>query len=153
MTETEIAALGILPDGEYAFQVLNAADDTSKKGNDMIVLDLCVFVDGGGERKVKDYLVPGTQWGVKKIHDFAHAVGLGAKYDGGEFGADDCLDRTGYCKIKTDKGKAKEDGSGSFPDRNAVAWYLVKKPEREAAKPLPDAPAVDVSGADEDVPF
>lgn len=150
MTESEIAALGILPEGDYSFQVLNAADDISKKGNDMIVLDLCVFAPEGGERKVRDYLVPGTPWGVKKIHDFAHGVGLGGKYDSGEFTADDCLDRTGWCKVRVEKGKAKEDGSGNFPDRNAVAWYLVKKPEGAAARPMPDAPAVDVSGADDE---
>lgn len=151
-TEKEFAALNLFPEGEYGFQVIAAADDVSKtSGKEMIVLDLMLFGPDGANRKVRDYLVPGTIYGDKKIFEFCRTCGIQDLYDGGSFTAQDCIDKTGYVKIGVEKGKESPKG-GTFPDKNTVKWY-VNKPA--GVKPPPEvkneAPAEEV--ADSDVPF
>jgi hypothetical protein len=133
-TEAEFAAMMILPEGEYPFQVTGAEDATSKtSGREMIVLDLVLFGPDGANRKVKDYLVPGTGYGDKKIFEFCRTTGLAAKYDLGSFSAADCIEKTGYAKIGVEPEKDNGAG-GTYPPKNTVKWYIAKP---KGAGPIP----------------
>ena len=155
---SDFSAMNLLPEGEYPFQVMNAADDVSKKsGKEMIVLDLVVFAPDGANRKVRDYLVPSTPYGEKKIYEFAKSVGILAMYESGTFTAQDCVEKTGYAKISIDKGKENPKG-GMYPDKNAVKWYTVKAggvptPEIKADMAAAKAVVAAVDGPDDSVPF
>lgn len=153
-SEKELAELNLLPEGDYPFQVMRAADEKSKtSGNDMIVLDLMFFAPDGSNRKVMDYLVPSTVYGIKKIHGFAKATGLLGLYDAGKITADDCVDKTGYAKLGISKGKDNGKG-GLYPDRNAVKWYITKDGAKPAVQPSPKPTDPTVAEPDdEDVPF
>jgi hypothetical protein len=159
-SEKDFQGLNLFPEGEYGFQVTNAADDVSKKsGRDMIVLDVLLFNNDGSNRKVRDWLVPGTIYGDKKIFEFAKSAGILALYESGTFGAQDCVDKTGFAKVAIEKGKPDPKG-GTYPDKNVIRWYISKpvgvkaapdvKTDMAAAKAM--VAAVD-DGTGEDVPF
>lgn len=120
-TEKEIAEENNIPNGDYAFEVLNAVNDKSKKGSDMITLTLRVFV-GESSRQVTDYLLESMPG---KLFHFCSYTGLAKQYQDGSLTADDCLGKSGYLTITTQKGKPKDDGSGDFwPDRASVKDYI-----------------------------
>lgn len=158
MTAEEAAQLNIKPDAVYSFEVSDAKAGVSKeKKNPMIALELSFFDAEGNRFSVKDWLVHSdNRWAEKKVYDFAQAVGLGAKYAAGQMVAEDCLGRSGFAFITTQKGKPKDDGSGNFPDRNVVKYYTSKAPEKKAA-PTQGAPTTTGKAAsdelDTDVPF
>ena len=131
---SEIAAMKLKPEGNYAFEIATAEDTVSKSsGKDMIKVILNVYDAEGRIFQVTDYLVPGTNYGDRKVFEFATSVGLAGKYASGAMTAEDVLGKSGWCKIKIGKAQRKKDGSGEFPPRNEVAWYLDKAPANSAA--------------------
>ena len=112
----EIAEAGLLPDGDYGFEVAAAEDAVSKSGNEMVVLTLKVFDEDDGARTIKDYLVA-TDGGMRKVRGFAVACGLLAEYEAGSLEADDMIGRAGKVKIRTDK-------NPGYEPKNGVAFYL-----------------------------
>lgn len=149
-TADEIAEAGLLPDGDYDFEVIDAADATSKAGNEMVVLDLKVFDGDGGSRIVKDYLVA-SDGGIRKIRAFAVTCGLLTEYEAGRMDAPDLPGRAGRCKIK-------KDANEGYEPKNAVAYYLDPAKQkggaaasvRRAAPVRQPAPAGDI---DDEIPF
>ena len=143
-TESEVSAVNLIADGEYDFEVLEAADTVSKQGNDMINLKLGVFVKVGTMRFVWDYIMPSIEY---KLRHFCDSVGLLSKYENGSLTADDCIGRSGRCKVVIEK-----DKGGFYPDKNKVKDYCLRR-----AKPLNQATqAGDVAAGlppDEDLPF
>lgn len=141
-TKEEIKTSKLIPVGVYPFEVLEAAEKTSKKGADMIELQLAVFDNNGNRRQVRDWL---GSWngGDEKILGFCEATGL--PYDG-NLSADDCLSRSGYLKI----GIQKNDAYG---DQNTVKLYVPE--DKVNNKFVPDAsiPANPVPVSDDDIPF
>ena len=159
MTADEAAKLSIRPEGVYGFEVADAKAGTSKeKSHPMIALTLGFFDEDGSRFTVKDWLVHSdSRWSEKKVFDFANSTGLQSKYATGAMSAEDCLGRTGFAFLGVEKGKPKADGSGNFPDRNAVKYYTTK-PQPKSASPVPatPAPATAAKAAEtleEDVPF
>jgi hypothetical protein len=145
-TEKEIAEANNIPNGDYPFEVLNAVNDKSKAGNDMIKLTLRVFVGETG-RQLDDYLLESMPG---KLFHFCSYTGLAQKYDAGTLTADDCLGKSGFLTISTSKGKPKDDGSGDFwPDRPNVKDYIRNSGGVKAAV---IAPKADAPG-DSDVPY
>ena len=112
---------------------------------------------GSYARKVRDWLVPGTIYGDKKIFEFAKSAGIIALYESGTFGAQDCIDKTGFAKVSIEKGKPDPKG-GTYPDKNVIRWYISKP---AGARPAPEVrsqvepvkPEVAATENDEDVPF
>jgi hypothetical protein len=161
MTAEEAAKLNLRPEGIYPFEVTDAKAGVSKeKQNPMIALVLRFFDADGSSFTVKDWLVHSeNRWAEKKCYDFALSAGLLSKYATGSMTAEDCLGRGGFAMIGVEKGKAKADGSGSFPDRNNIKYYTITKPK--PAAPVVDTQAPDKTAApmvrnadlDEDVPF
>jgi hypothetical protein len=125
----EKAKFGPWPRGAYDFEVSTAEDAISKKGSEMIVLELLVFDEHGNHKKLKDWLVESLP--VKLKHACA-AVGLHAAYENGNVASFDFVGRTGRLML----GIQKQDG---FPDRNNVTGYV---PAAEAAaRPAAPRPA------------
>lgn len=118
-TAEEIATENLLPLGVYDFEVLEAEEATSAKGNDMIKLKLKVYEDDGGHRIVFDYLLEAL---AAKLRSAAEVCGLHPQYEAGELRATDFEGKVGKVKVGIQKDKA-----GQYPDRNAVLDYVFNK--------------------------
>lgn len=138
-TEKEIAEENNIPNGDYPFEVIDAQDTKSKKGNDMIALTLRVFV-GDASRQVTDFLLESMPG---KLFHFCSYTGLSKQYQEGTLCAEDCLAKSGYLTITTQKGKKKDDSDEYWPDRANVKDYIrnisgVKKDVIAGAKATED---------------
>ena len=120
LTEEEINAANLLPDGEYDFEVIAAKDKLSKSGNTMIELQLKVWDNAGREHIIFDYLLLSLMY---KVKHFCDAVGLIESYKAGLIKDHECVAKIGKAKIIIQKGK---DG---YPDKNSVKDYLASKNE------------------------
>lgn len=148
----EIAEMGLLPKGEYDFEVQHAADAVSgpqskSPGTEMIKLNLAVFTDSGRKQFVRDLLHPAME---VKLRHFCEAVGLLDQYNDGSLIADHCFGRSGRVKIKI-----TEDKDGNYPPKNEVADYVVNKEARPKRDKLPPKPPVDadLDTVEDDIPF
>lgn len=142
-SEKEVSQFSLIPRGEYDFEVLEASEGPSKSsGNDQITVKLGLYV-GDKRRLVWDYISPAKEY---KLRHFCDSVGLLAKYESGALTANDCVGRSGKCKIDI-----QHDKQGFYQDKNIVKDYSLRP-----AKPLsstqereePIQPPVD-----EDLPF
>lgn len=122
-SEKEVSQYSLIPKGEYDFEVLEAEDCVSKNsGNEQIKLKLGLYV-GDKRRLVWDYLLPALEY---KLRHFCDSVGLLAKYENGTLTAEDCVGRSGKCKIDIQR-----DPGGFYEDKNVVKDYVLRP-----AKPL-----------------
>ena len=114
--KAEDARTGILPVGEYNFEVVTAEDTVSKfnDGEEQIQLNLRIYHGGGGVFLNQWLSSPSKSW---KIRQFAYAVGLVKQYDAEVLMAADCLDKAGKLKLGQ-----YEDKTGTM--RNSVFKYL-----------------------------
>ena len=113
-TNEEIAMEGLLEEGEYRAEVIEAKDETSKAGNGMIHLQLRVFLADGSRRIVHDYLLEAMSF---KLKHFCEAAGLDAKYAAGELAADDCKGKECMVHLIVQK-------QAGYPPKNAVRDYM-----------------------------
>ena len=127
-TEKEIAESNLLPEGVYAFETIAADEKQSRSGNDMIVLKNAIY-NQEGDRKlvVFDYLLESMAF---KLLHYCQYTGLIEKYQSGELIAQDCIGKSGYCKIKTQK-----DKSGAYPDKSGIDDYI--DPESMGSSDVP----------------
>jgi len=133
-TEDELARESLLPDGIYPFEVLLAADEFSKAGNEMIKLKLNVFGPDGEQVHVYDYLLEKLAY---KLRHFADTTGLLGDYERGELTAFSCMGKTGYAKI------VLEAANGGYSAKNVVKDYVARdKVATKAQIPLTPAPPV-----------
>lgn len=140
--QKEASKFGPWPNGIYDFEVTDAEDQTSKAGNDMIVLTLAVFNADGERRLVYDYLLEAM---AAKLHHAAGACGLSAEYEAGSLSAHDFYGKTGRLKLGI---QAARD---NFPARNTVRDYIAgDAPKLGAPKPSA-APAM--ADLDDEIPF
>jgi hypothetical protein len=119
LSDKDLAVMGLIPEGEYQFEIQHAEDTTSKSGNDMIKLTLCVWDAEGRQHTVYDYLLEAMP---KKLKHFARYLGLIAKYESGELLADDCIGKCGTLSLVI-----QEDKTGKYQPKNSVADYVEKK--------------------------
>jgi len=120
------------PAGEYDFEVMNADDAISKKGNEMIVLDVNAYNTDGEFLSIKDYLMEVMEF---KLRHAAESMGLLEKYEAGELEALDFQGKTGRLRLKVGK---KVEG---YKQRNEIADYIVPlTDEQRAAHGLPKKP-------------
>lgn len=141
-SEKEIAEAGLMPKGIYPFEVIDAEDSVSKKGNDMIVATLRIFTPDGKSRQLNAYLMEAM---AAQLFHFCTYSGLAAEYGAGTLEAAHCVGKTGYVKIGI-----KEDKTGQYGPQNNVVDFV----RLEALKPDENPhPAAKKEGLDEDVPF
>jgi len=128
----------LLPEAIYNFEVLEASDGVSQKGNDMIKLRVGILSDDYEKvvSSIFDYLLESVAY---KLRHFCDAAGLLAKYQAGTLTADDCVGRTGKCKVAIEKDKA-----GQYADKNIIKDYVCRP-----AKALQGA----AETAKDDLPF
>lgn len=143
-SEEDLKRESLLGAGVYDFEIIEAKDTVSKKGNDMIALRLRVFSNDQGERVVRDWLMPSMGF---KLRHFAETTGLIGAYDAGTLSAEDCQGRSGRVSLVI-----KEDDQ--YGPQNSVKDYEKAKAAAEptetpVAPPRKPAPAVDDSG----IPF
>ena len=141
-TEQEIASAGLLPAGDYGFEVTSAEDKVSKAGNEMVELKVKLF-GPDGDTTVFDYLIDGERSAFKVRH-FAEATGMLGQYERGDMPAHLMVGKTGRCKVSITK-----DKSGQYPDKNGIADYI-KAANAPAPSRRPVAPPQDL---DDDIPF
>lgn len=150
-TEKQLNEERLIPAGVYPFEVMTAEDKQSKKGNDMIEMEIRVFMPDGKERRMTDWIMEKMAF---KLFHFCAYTGLSVKYENGTLQSHDCIGRSGYVKVGIQADKA-----GQYPDRNSVEDYVrapqMKGADVVASKPAPanDAPMVRNEALDEDVPF
>ena len=135
-SDKEIAEENLLPKGEYDYQVIEALDQYSKSGNEMINLKLRFFHGENGTRVFRDYLLEAMPG---KLKHFCASHDLQSKYDAGTLCAEDCVGLTGRAVVGI-----KKDKTGQYSDANTVFDYVVAKGATTAATP---------SAADDDCPF
>lgn len=123
----------------YGFQILEASEQVSKNGNEMIKLKLMVFTDTGRERIMFDYLLDTPQMAYKLRHAAA-ATGLLASYEAGVLNADDLLHKTGSLKL----GRRVNAQTG-LPE-NTIVDYVYDKDAPQVVKP-------EVALVDDEIPF
>lgn len=106
-------------DGIYPFEVVEAEEKVSQKGNPYINIKMVLYVEDA-ERTQYDILIP--QMPVK-LRSFCEATGLEEKYKNKTLSADDCMHRQGYVRM----GKKPDDKGYYKPDS-----YLAKMPPQAA---------------------
>lgn len=122
----------LLTDGIYPFVVKAVEEQCSKSGILMLKVKLVVVAAENDMRVIFDYLLA-TEQMMFKLKHFCESIGIGDKYNQGGFEPSDCIERSGRVKIGIQKGAAKDDGSGFYPDKNSVKDY-VKSEEVETPK-------------------
>ena len=127
----------VLKPGIYPFSVLDAKEEVSRAGNDMIHLKLGVERPNGTDQWVHDYIVA-TQ--PAKLKAFCAAVGLLADFERGEIDAHSIIGQSGKVKVRVEPAK------GNYPEKNAVAEYVELPADEKPAKTTTPA-------ADEEIPF
>lgn len=143
-TEQQIQEESLIPAGDYDFTVMKAEEKKSKAGNDMIVIDMDIYV-GDKERPFKDYLMESMAY---KLRHFCYAVGLGPKYDAGTLTAQDCVGKSGKVKIT-------QKQNGDYGLQNNVKDYSVpvSGEATKAEDPQPTRPAPARSNDPNEPPF
>lgn len=132
-SEEEVTQFKTWDDGVYSFEILEkvkfgskeyrTCETQSSKGAEMLVLVVNVFNDNGQTQTIIDYMV--EEFAAKKIRHVAVACGLLSQYEAGVLNADDFIGKSGKVRLYTQKGKAKDDGSGFWSDKNAIGDYVI----------------------------
>jgi len=146
-SEKEVAEAGLLPLGNYDFEVVAAEEKRSEKGNDMIELRARVYDNDGQGRTIFDYLVH-TDGGAYKVRHFAYAVGMGVEYEKGELRADRLVGATGKARVFIKKDKTKQ-----YPDKNSISDYLPPTGNGAASHATAGDPRPAAPPFDDDIPF
>jgi VCBS repeat-containing protein len=151
-TEDELRSMMIVHGGTYDFEVADAENAVSKKGNDMIALKLTVFTSDGTEQQVRDWLVGSDHpLQLAKLQAFCKATGLLEHYFSGTLDADLCKGLGGKLKIAiTD--------SPQYGQQRSVADYLGECPA-SLATPIAAGPTASQTARannaipDDEIPF
>jgi hypothetical protein len=115
-TEQEIAESRLLAKGEYDFEIVDAAEKTSKtSGKPMIEVKVRISDIHGTSRTLTDYLLAETPL---KLRHAAEVCGLIAQYETGSLSADDFRGKRGRLTLAIEKDKKKK-----YPDKNVVTDY------------------------------
>lgn len=131
----------LLPDGIYPFVVKAVEPQVSKSSIPMLKVKIVVVASDTDFRTIFDYLLT-TEQMMFKLKHFCEAIGIEDKYNKGGFEPSDCIERSGKVKIGIQKGAAKDDGSGFYPDKNTVKDYMkseeVNSPKTKASDEFND---------------
>ena len=137
--EEDLGKRIVLMPGEYNFEVLEAVETFSQKGNEMIKLKIKV----DNQITLKDYLLDAMDF---KVKHFCEATGLHRLYKSGELRDFDCRGKTGRVLIEVEVG---QDRNGEAYDRNSIKDYV----PLEELDFTPPSIVVPVAFDDDDIPF
>ena len=143
LTSKQLKEGDLIPKGIYNFQVMTAEEQISQAGNDMIKLQLKIWLEDGRERTIFDYLLEAMEW---KLGHFCEVADLVEQYNAKNVQAVDCIGKCGSLKVGI-----KVDKSGQYTDKNTVLDYL-PEPKRSLSNPIKsDSGKPDFQ--DSDIPF
>ncbi len=115
-TEQEIAESKLWPKGEYAFEIVEGADKTSKtSGKPMIELRVRLS-DAKAARIITDYLLAETP---EKLLHASKACGLLDRYKAGSLSGNELRGKRGRLRLGIEKDRKKV-----YPDKNVVLDYV-----------------------------
>jgi len=146
-TEQQIKEDMLLPKDNYSFEVIEAVNKKSKKGNDMIELKVLIYPKNpeASPRQMNDYLMEKMMF---KLKHFCDETGLQAKYTAGTLTSDDCVGKTGKCQIII-----QEDETGQYGPKNSIRDYGAAK-KQDIGGPIPEAGSSKKEEmAKDDIPF
>lgn len=145
MSDEELDAINLVPDGIYNFEVVKSTRKVSKSGNPMAELQLTIWDKEGRTHLIFDYLVfSDVNLNIKKVSHFSKAVGLHDEYLKGCLPEE--LERySGTAEIGIQEEQPKPTG-GFYARKNYVKEYLAKDKEKASTKK--EEPFFD-----DDVPF
>ena len=99
-SDEEIAAAMPQHNAMYDFEVIDAEEKVSAKGNDMIALKLTAYLSSGDEFQVRDWLVGSDAIQcVAKIQSFCKTTGILEAYGSGTLTGDMCRGLAGRFKL------------------------------------------------------
>lgn len=144
-TEAEIKAATLIDPGTYDFEVVKSEDKVSNKGNEMIVVELKLFVNEKRTYRVRDWLLPHFE---RKLRHFCYATGLHNEYENGTLEDTMCLGRAGKVVV------IHEFQDGHDP-RVMVKDYCVVEGIERPKPPANKVPAVisKALNSDDEPPF
>lgn len=137
LSEEELEAINLVPDGIYNFEVLKSTRKVSKSGNQMAELQHGIYDENGTIRPIFDYLVFSTvNLNIKKVSHFCKAVGLHEEYKQGSL-REELDGLTGKVQIGTQDEQPKP-GGGFYPKKNIVVDYIFTKEDELKAQRASD---------------
>lgn len=142
-TADELARESLLAAGTYPFEVMEALEKVSQKGNDMIKLKLNVFGPNGEQAHVYDYLLESMAF---KLRHFAETTGLLKEYDSGQLSPHSCIGKGGFVKLGIEE-------SAGYPPKNAVKDYIVQHSPAAPSERPQQRVAKNGQSFDDDIPF
>lgn len=108
----------VLKPGKYNFEVFEASEAVSKKGNPMLVLKLKLLDSGLNPAGfVTDYLMESV---AHKLRHACYVCGLGKHYDSGDIYPELFHGKSGFLDLGIQK-----DKTGQYPDKNTVLDYII----------------------------
>lgn len=139
-TEEEISRL--FEKGRYPFKVIDAEEKKSKKGNDMIVLDVELRHNTipGKTNRVKCYLIFDYL-----IRHFCYATGLVDEYNSGNLFASSIKGKEGIADVIVEV-----DKEGKYPDKNKIVDFIEKSSSQNGSNLVNSSSQEDL---DDDLPF
>lgn len=141
-TEDQLNEENLIPEKSICdFEVLEAVDTQSKKGNDMIALKLKVY-HGEGFKLMNDFLMEAMP---HKLLHFCETADLMTAYTNGTLRAADCVGRAGKLEVRVDP-------AGEYPAKNSVKDYIGTK-RAEKLKGKKESPADKQPEEDSEIPF
>lgn len=112
----------LLPDGDYLARVIDAQEQVSKSGNEMIKITLEIKQDNS-RHIIYDYLLDKFVW---KISSFCKATDLMKKFEAGELRDKDCKGKMVKVTVIQKRGELKDKNnpeSDRYKDSNAIKSY------------------------------
>ena len=146
-SEKEVARENLIPVAVYGFQIAEASEEISKAGNEMIKLNVQVFLPNGSHRFLFDYLLESVSY---KLRHIAEVCGLLDDYEAGTLDAISLVGKTGHCKVGI-----KKDTDGNYPDSNRISDYVFSTSDK-AVTSAPRSKGPTAAGAgivDDEIPF
>ena len=129
--EKDFKTFAPIPKGVYDFEVLEASDEISKNGNEMIKLNLAIWQGDKVICRVFDYLLSAME---AKLRHACDSCGLLDRYQAGAIHAEDFIGRTGKVKIKIEK------ETEQYPAKNSVEDYCCRPAKELGRQHEPDEP-------------
>lgn len=142
ISEADAAEAGLRKRGIYDFEVTDAEEKESSKGNDMIELKVKLFDAEGRSFWLYDYLVA-SEGMAYKVRHFAAATDMLPQYEKGDLKAIDCVGKTGRCQLGVEPAK------NNYPAKNKITDYVPNVQGRLAPLIASKAP----EEMDDEIPF
>lgn len=130
-SEEELLKDMLWPEGQYAFQVLEAQQKPSKSGNEMIVIKMILINSSNQNKTINDYLMCDLSSQLLKLRNFCHTVGLGNQFESGRLCAEDCIGKEGILELK--RVGERKVGDAVYPPANNVKDYVVSQKAKSVA--------------------